>query len=1120
MSTSSSEPESYDPQSGTRRPQRAIPGPPNDGRLRRGMTRTLSEERFDTEGLEDAVAADPLVDHANDAQELVENLIATADDADAGSGTAEFRIGTDEIGFGEEGVDTADGQRVPNRYDVIGSIGMGANGQVFAVFDNSFHREIAAKFLHPRKAERSDHFDRFLREARITASLSHPNILPIYDVDVSAGGLPYFTMRKAEGLSLFDAIEQAQRRGRPLAELATPFQRASVMVKVCDAIAYAHEQGIIHQDIKPENIIIGAFGDVLLIDWGTAITAEDRFADQVKLQGTPAYMAPEQARREYADERSDVYCLGATLFHLLLHRLPVWSKDLDTFWEMKRQGIIQPPTAAERRMASAPLLAIAMRAMAAEPEERYASVDDLRNDLQRYLEGLSISAYSDSLWELTRRIYRRHRATLLMAGLALLLLIGSIAYHFYERSKEFSRWHDIHHEEFATAALATLSDEWQLLQFPFWRKHLGHAEPLSDGELRLEADALVWDTRDRLEGCSNLVFRQAYPGNLRASWTVRSEYRPYDFNCFIAGTDRFDGYTFHIGGYGNSSMITCTRQDEIILRIQLPEPLQVGRTYRMRLERVAEAIHLFIDGVLRAEIIDYPPLSGNGQDQWGLETSTNLLYIDDIVVERQLLPEKMNAIALADTLLAGGHYADALVRYEGILAYQNDSGMAADAELGAATCRYYLGDARQATIDLVNHLVRHPDNPRRHNALLLLLHCHFALDRPLAAESVLREIAQDGNTPRSIAERALYAFASGLCKSHEQADGSWFEAATYRHGIERLTAWERRLDLQLVANPDAATWLSRYRDLGFEEESLSFLPGLEEVHAKTLLIMDRAELVLERYGHIDSLAIDALQQLGRHETVIERYGLGQGVIESHLALGSAERLLEHPALTRSMRAKLLSALRRHEEVLAIDPAHVQANIALGRSEALYQHHLARSTGPADDNWQLNIARIASGRWREVLAVGPHADSAWVQASIIAIVTALQEGDRERAGEHLRELRAYRTSIRLMPLERFVVATALAALIADQPELADLEWRSLRRNERFEHSGLWPLLDAMQATDPHDTEDRTQQEALCAWAIAADLDGDAAAARAAYKDLTLTSEALQTFIAWRLADLAD
>ncbi len=328
----------------------------------------------------------------------------------------------------EDGSEGSDG-----RFSIEGVIGSGATSSVIAVLDRNLGRSVAAKKLNDCTGE---DVSRFLEEARITASLQHPNVLPVYDLEVDARGEMYFLMKRVTGGSLADAINVSSHATRS-PRIDGPNAIVSIFIGIANALACAHAAGIVHQDIKPDNIMLGEFGEALLVDWGSAVRMR---ATSSRLYGTPLYMSPEQARREFADERSDIYCLGGTLLHALLLRCPTWSDDSDEFWRRKRLGELDPISDAERKRVPTRLLAIALKALAPEPDRRYASTRDLIRDLESFQAGLAVSAYRDSWWDRIRRWHRRHARVLWTAtasGTAILILAALL---YGERLKEVAQW--------------------------------------------------------------------------------------------------------------------------------------------------------------------------------------------------------------------------------------------------------------------------------------------------------------------------------------------------------------------------------------------------------------------------------------------------------------------------------------------------------------------------------------------------------------------------------------------------------------------------------------------------------------------------------------------------------
>ena len=295
------------------------------------------------------------------------------------------------------------------------TISSGGMGVVVEAFDTKLERRIALKL--PRSddplAQR-----RFDREVKITARLQHPAIVPVYAAGTLGDGEKYYAMRLVDGDTLDVAIDRATT---PTARLAL----VRAVTTVAGAIAYAHSQGVLHRDIKPANVLVGKFGEVVVIDWGLArdIGTDDHasplaagsvqpLADDTRtvdgtVVGTPAYMAPEQARGEPVDERADVFALGALLYHVLRGAPPVRSGDLAELPALPRD-----------------LVAIVGRAMSSEPALRYPTAAELVADLERFEAGQLVGAREYSLRQLVGRWIRRHRAVLTVSAIAIVALIA------------------------------------------------------------------------------------------------------------------------------------------------------------------------------------------------------------------------------------------------------------------------------------------------------------------------------------------------------------------------------------------------------------------------------------------------------------------------------------------------------------------------------------------------------------------------------------------------------------------------------------------------------------------------------------------------------------------------
>jgi serine/threonine-protein kinase len=322
----------------------------------------------------------------------------------------------------------------------------GGLGKVWLAKDVSLGREVALKELKQERVSNPRIWSRFVAEAKITGQLEHPSIVPIYELATHPQtGQPYYTMRFIRGKTLAEASKEYDDKRNSGQDDPLAFRTLlNAFVGVCQAVAYAHSRGVLHRDLKGQNVVLGDYGEVIVLDWGLAKLVEasdevevesepavDAGADHLQtvdgqVLGTPAYMPPEQAagRLQAVDRQSDIYSLGAILYDLLTGRPPFVGSD--TAELLRRVREVEPDRPRSIRSDIAPPLeAIVVRAMAKNPENRYATATELAQDVSRWMADEPVSVYADPWHVKAFRWAKRHRSA--VAAIAGVLTVSLVA---------------------------------------------------------------------------------------------------------------------------------------------------------------------------------------------------------------------------------------------------------------------------------------------------------------------------------------------------------------------------------------------------------------------------------------------------------------------------------------------------------------------------------------------------------------------------------------------------------------------------------------------------------------------------------------------------------------------
>ena len=331
-------------------------------------------------------------------------------------------------------------QSCQKRYSDGNELDQGGMKVISKVYDNVTDRTLVkAKSKFP---DDKDHTELFLREARITASLQHPNIIPIHDIGFDADDSPYFIMKMIEGNNFHEYLKE---------DHSLPTKLGSFL-KICDGIDFAHSEGIVHLDLKPANIRVGEHGEVIIFDWGLAkVIYEDCKEELLKKdsldfcnlqltlygRGTPGYMAPEQFKNGAALTRqSDIFSLGAILYFILTGHAPYEGQSYEEIKKKTLNGNLKPPSLAKpENDIPLGLEAICMKALHKNPTERYQTVEEMINEVSAYMNGFAPKAENANFATQLKLLYLRNKAIINVAMTALVIIIIGLSW-FISKIKE------------------------------------------------------------------------------------------------------------------------------------------------------------------------------------------------------------------------------------------------------------------------------------------------------------------------------------------------------------------------------------------------------------------------------------------------------------------------------------------------------------------------------------------------------------------------------------------------------------------------------------------------------------------------------------------------------------
>ncbi len=335
------------------------------------------------------------------------------------------------------------------RYRDFQPLTQGGEAILRTCVDENLGRLVVMKTLQPQYQNLETYQKRFLREARVTAQIPHPATIPVYELSRDSEGNAYFTMKKLGGRDLSDILDQITANHQPTIEQFPLESLVNVLIHAAQCLSFAHDHGVVHRDMKPANIMIGDYGEVMVLDWGLAKVWDmddnddgdqlirsgkqvmsGRLTGRGDVQGTPFYMSPEQAvETGDVDERSDVYSMGIILFEVLTGESYMSGKN---FKEIKRKllegPVREPIRAAPKKKISAELNAICVKALQRQPVDRYQKMAMMIEDLRAALLGNPVSVYKEPMlaallkWR-DRKVFSVASLIWMLAGAGILLTV-------------------------------------------------------------------------------------------------------------------------------------------------------------------------------------------------------------------------------------------------------------------------------------------------------------------------------------------------------------------------------------------------------------------------------------------------------------------------------------------------------------------------------------------------------------------------------------------------------------------------------------------------------------------------------------------------------------------------
>ncbi len=550
--------------------------------------------------------------------------------------------------------------------------------RILKVNDKDTTRDIAMAVLLPDRQTNSD-IRRFIKEARIASTLEHPNIVPIYDIGLDSSNVPYFTMKYLKGETLDEIIKKIKAGDEEYIKKYDLRLLLTILVRVSNAVSYAHSKGVIHLDLNPSNIHIGKFGEVLLLDWGLAKIMEEVELDDADetanrdiitqdmdltldgvAKGTPGYMAPEQAsgKNSLKNEQTDVYGLGAMLYYILTKEKPVSGKDQNEILEKTINGeIISPHEKNNKEVISTTLAAVAMKALALHPEDRYNSAWDFIEEINAYLAGHSTMAEKAGIFKKMSLFVLRHKIISIFTIILLLISLSFTGFIVKSKIKQQGVWTKVYNKEFNKS-----TNSLNGLQFKDYFFSNTKKWEISEKGLKMKAFEWLYFRNLKLKNDIKVIIKLEYrntPGALEVCINSdESKFLNSKWNTPVGYSFQFAGYTGRKNTISKSKIIN----ENDILNLQ-NRRIEKNKEYTVTFEHLNDTLTLIEEGYPALSVVDIIPPKGKTSNNLYIRTFVSDVIIKEITIFRRSLPLQASPLIAGKVLFEHKNYTGAIEQY-------------------------------------------------------------------------------------------------------------------------------------------------------------------------------------------------------------------------------------------------------------------------------------------------------------------------------------------------------------------------------------------------------------------------------------------------------------------------